>query len=173
MPNAKTKPRSNKASSRIATRALAVAALICVLAIVFWPRLTATFSDSLNPYDPFSSSVTITNTGFIPLYDVELAIVPVHIWNGNTTFKSDPNHPALFWFNKWGKHDVGINCKFTVLLDDAFQAASGSQIIDAEIEIVAKYTVPIIHWQRTRTFTVVSRRQNNGSFTWDSKKTPN
>lgn len=149
---------------------LALATLIGVPAAVvtFWPRVTATISDPVDTNDPFSSSITITNAGYLPL-----KAVTANFSVGKIVFKG-PKGPTTLLGNEadsewhwkdWAPHDLGIDDRFTVTLNDPLNISS---VTSAEVAVVVTYELPGIHIRRKKLFPMFAKRQTNGNFYWYS-----
>jgi hypothetical protein len=140
--------------------------------VTLLPRVTAVVSDPVDPDNPFSASVTITNTGYVPLTSVKP-------WYGlkKTTF-GNPAMPTVFQNDgskvypkldnaKWHPADLGLDDKFTFGLNDIW--GKPSALLSADMAIVIEYQIPIIHWRREKTFPFTAERQTNGHFYWYAK----
>lgn len=138
-----------------------------VAGVTLLPRVTPVISDPPNVDDPFSSSVTITNTGYIPLDSVSATIG----WD-KIVFQG-PNWPVTLLGNseqafnvkKWSPHDLGLDDAFTVALNDVFRGNRKS-LISAQMSVTVKYEVPFIHLRRQKRFPLFAKRQSNNDFYW-------
>ncbi len=144
-----------------------VAALLALL-----PRVTPTISDPVDPDEPFSSSVTITNTGYIPLNAVipsigmcqmEFADGPPPDLNLSCTYEHD-------WrLAKWVPHDLAIDDRFTFALNDVIESKGYARLQYADIAIKLQYEIPIVNVKGEKIFPMVARKQSNGRFYWYPK----
>jgi hypothetical protein len=139
---------------------------------MFLPRLTANVSDPVDPDNPFSASVTITNTGYVPLSSVKPWYGLKKMTFGNpatpTVFQSDGSKVYPKFDNaKWHSSDLGLDDKFTFGLNDIWGKPSG--FLSADMAIVIEYRIPIIHWKREKVFPFTAERQTNGHFYWYAK----
>lgn len=143
------------------------------------PRVNATLSEPSDPNNPFSATVTVVNTGYIPLSAVESDFAVKKIEYGN------PAQPMVFRSDT-GSYDVivkdltrtpvylGIDDRFSYDLDAQFQGPPS--IVRANIAIAVRYELPIIHLKQEKLFPEVaarradtpSSRQVDGKFHWHS-----
>ena len=144
-------------------------------AVVFWfPRVTVAISDPVDSSDPFSSSVTITNNGFLPLDSVSTSLAVVTIaGNGKAPFRAIhgvKGYGSRVLINGWNPHDLGVDDRFTVALNDFNYPDRRSDILGyADIAVVVKYRVPILRIQREKVFPIETRQQTNENFYWYAK----
>ena len=144
-------------------------------AAVVLPRVTAVFSDPPDENDPFSSSITITNIGYIPLDSVT-----ANLSVGAIQFLSPEGQPRTLLgdeargsisVSEWLPHNLGIDDRFTVSLNDPFKSNRKS-LVGAQIAIVVDYELPLIHWHREKRFPVFAKRASNGNFYWYADTLP-
>jgi hypothetical protein len=150
----------------LATLIGGVAALATLL-----PRVTVAISDPPDADDPFSSAVTVTNNGYLPLDSVMPSIGLGHIAAiGSPNEAEDPDPPYLprFRQSQWRPHDMGLDDKFTFALNEVMGTNPG-QLRSANIAIRVEYEVPLIHWKREKVFPMFAHRQANGRFYWYAK----
>jgi len=142
-----------------------LAALLSLL-----PRLAPTVSDPVDPDDPFSSSVTITNTGYIPLDAVYPGIAVCEIAaKGTPTLDRGPCDYSNRWHkDAWNPRNLGLDDRFTFALNDVWETKKGA-LAYADVAVTIDYEIPIIHWKRTKVFPLVARMQTNGRFYWYAK----
>src|ERR1700691_2251275 len=135
-PKLKNKPKkAGKKKSKISIRAIIWTALIgasTILggigsAVYFLPRVRATVSDPIDPDDPFSSSVTITNVGSIPLWSVVPSIGVHNVTNkdggevlGKEEDATKPTYPAVSVRGMDARHprDLVPGAEFTFAIND-------------------------------------------------------
>ncbi len=143
-----------------------LAALLALL-----PRVTPTLSEPVDPDNPFSSSVTITNTGYIPLNNV----MPV-MSGGQIVTKG--KLPDLNWIPtyetrvqkaEWVPRDMAIDDRFTFALNDLWDTKERGGLEYADLAVIIQYEVPVIHLKREKIFPFVTHRQTNGRLYWYSK----
>jgi hypothetical protein len=144
--------------------------------VVLIPRMTVVVSDPPDPNDPFSSSITVTNTGNLPLYSVSanLSIGTITFLNtqGNPITLKSEEVKTSYLVKDWPPHDLSLDDRFTVSLNDVLSGNRGS-LVSAQIAVVVKYKLPLIHIEMEKRFPVFSKRTSNGNFYWyaDTPKT--
>jgi hypothetical protein len=142
--------------------------------VTFVPRVTVNASDPVNQDDPFSSSITITNTGYMPL----VSVTP-KMGLGGVVYSREANPPAeppdqkfdySTWLQRpeWGPHDMGLDDKITIALNELLNI-QGAPIAWADIAVAVEYEIPIIHLKRQKVFHLTTKRQTNGHLYWYSK----
>src|ERR1700730_17434633 len=120
--NPMPKPRDTPRLPSLVGAVLGLATLLSVPAAVvaFWPRVTVTPSDPVDPEQPFSSSVTIANS-LLPLDSVYPSIVlgDVSFMRNGHPIHLDSQHPygAVFGHD-WPRRNMGIDDKTTFALND-------------------------------------------------------
>lgn len=138
--------------------------------LTFLPRLTVAISDPPDPGNPFSSSVVVTNTGYIPL-DAVKPKFGIHEINGAARVTpNDQSHVgepyiSSYYPTRWGTHDLGVDDRFTFALNDSI-SVSKEVFGDADIAIILTYEIPLIHWKREKVFPFITKKQTNGNFYW-------
>jgi hypothetical protein len=168
---------SRRRRPSLLTIILTVATLLggVVAVVTLLPRVTSSVSDPPNIDDPFSSSVTITNTGYVPLQSVTANLAV-----GNITFSAN-GHPVTLlgdidkqtWnMTSWPAHNLGLDDRFTVALNDMF-GGNRNSLLSAQVAIVVQYKLPWIHIHREKRFPLFAKRQSNGNFYWYSDTLPN
>jgi hypothetical protein len=144
-----------------------LAALLSLL-----PRVTVALSDPVDLEEPFSSSVTITNTGFIPLDNPNpcLAIGQVAGRYKQPNLNWIPNYETRFCRSDWTPPPrLAVDDRITFALNDFSHSAEPNGIRYADIAIVIQYEIPLIHLRREKVFPFVTHRQSNGHLYWYSK----
>jgi hypothetical protein len=134
------------------------------------PRPVPTISEPVNIEDPFSSSVTITNNGFITLDRASLGISPKEIVAESGQRIEAPEGASIVQ-GGWQPQDLGMDKSFTYAMNDIFMLGK-NRLDSAEIEIVVSYEIPIIHLRRQERFPWYARKQTNGNFYWYSGQMP-
>jgi hypothetical protein len=175
----KLKPRDTRQHPSIVGALLGLATLVGVPAAVvaFWPRVTVTASDPVDPTQPFSSSMTITN-GLLPLDSVypSIAVGDVgFMMNGKAIHIKSTNPYGAVLGHDWPQRDMGIDEKVTFALNDLPLPpfyADQKELIDAKIAVVVNYKLPIVHVKLQKRFYFFARRQTNGNFYWYSDSNP-
>lgn len=176
LPKARKPPKTvEKKKSRISVAVTVVLSIATLLggvaaAVAFLPRVTLTVSAPVDLKNPFSSSVTITNTGYIPLKSVA-------VWIGIGVLCSTPcsapdfpdslrDYQSRIHRMQWGAHDMEIDDKFTISLDDVFRFSEPGGLQYADIAVIVEYKIPIIHLKREKTFPLYTRKATNGRLYW-------
>lgn len=172
----KTTPRLKKAvrekkTDKIPFRIFSgTAALAGILGLVtFLPRVTVTVSNPLDPTNPFSATATVSNTGYLPLYSVQPAFGLKKMTFGNpaaprTIESSSKNSYVGLASSLWRPSDLGIDDKFTFGLNEIW--GKQPNLLNADIAILVKYEIPIIHLKREKIFPLTAVKQTNGQFYW-------
>ena len=160
---------SNRLLSLSTTAKAAIAAIVTIVSLIaavvtLLPRVTVAISDPVDPEDPFSASVTITNTGFIPLDSVIQAVAIKQI-GGNATNPSHDVDYVPIRRGQWQPHDLGLDDKFTFALNDIFDMKT-RDFGYAHIAIWVDYRIPILYWKSTKKFPYEAHKQTNGHFYW-------
>jgi hypothetical protein len=182
----KPKKRQQKAAQkplrqsrmRLLLRA-AISGLIALVGVVaavvtLLPRVTVTVSNPTVASDPFSSSVTIANTGYIPLNSVKLGFSPIDISRGSFGIHGESDGSTVLWYRPWGDHDLGLDDKFTVGLNDLLYTSSDSRPFSkVSVILIVDYEIPIIHWRREKRFPMTAKSQRDGSVLWFANEKPN
>ncbi len=172
--------RARKKKSRVSVMAvvLGLATLLggIASALTFLPRVTVNVSDPVNPDDPFSSSIKITNTGYIPIDSVIPYLGLGEIGYSSPTDQS-PTSPLPanrryiyqphIHLDKWGIHDLGLDEEITIAINELWNVKA--PLAFADIAVVVDYTIPLFRIQREKIFPMVAKRQTNGKFYWYSK----
>jgi hypothetical protein len=153
---------------------LALATLIGGIAAVatFFPRITVLASDPVDPNDPFSSTVTVTNTGFLPLNSVGYAVALRYIsFLPAASLRGNEDYSSLLIPDSGRGRDLGIDDKFSFPFNSVIDG-SKDDLNNADFAILVHYELPILHWHRQKLFPLEVTRQSNGSFYWFAKPEP-
>jgi len=59
----------------------------------------------------------------------------------------------------------------TVSLNDAF-GSNRSSLVEAQVAIIVRYQLPLIHWKREKRFPMFAKRASNGNFYWYADTLP-
>jgi hypothetical protein len=166
------KRRAIETKGRISPLAvvLGVATLIggCAAIVTFFPRVTPSVSDPYDPNDPFSSTITITNTGYLPLGSVEafVGLNELHTRDAakGPTYRHEGTRGkyARFAGGTWKAHYLGLDDRFSFLLNDVIAPGFGV----GNMAVIIDYEIPIIHMKREKIFPLLSKRRPNGTFYW-------
>jgi hypothetical protein len=151
---------------------LAIATLLGYAILI--PRVTAVVSDPPDENDPFSSSITITNTGYIPLHSVtanfSVGTIKFLAPQGPLTVVGD-EAKQVFSVSKWPPHDLGLDDRFTVSLNDPF-IGNRRALISAQIAVIVKYEWPLVHIHAEKRFPIFAKKASNGNFYWYADTLP-
>jgi hypothetical protein len=133
------------------------------------PRVTVTVSDPVVPEDPFSSSVTITNTGYIPLKSVTPLLGLGEIDMQGSQSRHNPHtRYAMFQSSLLPVQDLGLDDKFTFAINDPWKLEK--PFVYADIAVVVEYHIPLLpFWKGRKTFPMIAHKQSNGRFYWYAK----
>jgi hypothetical protein len=178
----KSQQRADKTKRRISPLAMVLAAATLIggvaALLALLPRVTVTASDPVNLDDPFSSSITITNTGYIPLYSLfpsvclgafELTRKPTLVTKRPEFHRADYEAHCMH-LKEWEVRDLGLDDRKTIAINKLFDIEyNGASMAWADIAIAVKYEVPVIHLKREKLFPLVATRQSNGRLYWYSK----
>ncbi|MGF7182262.1 hypothetical protein [Tunturiibacter psychrotolerans] len=134
--------------------------------IAIWPRMTIIVSEPVDPENAMSASVTITNTGFIPL----LRVRP--LWELHEMTFGDPSNPSkvlgdknmIRLTNTWAPKSLNHDDEIEFGLNDIW----GNQpyMLSADGAIVVEYRLPLIPHSFSRVFPVIARKQTDQKFHW-------
>jgi hypothetical protein len=158
--------------------ALAVATLLGYVVLI--PRVTPSISSPINPINPFSSSITITNSGNIPLDSVSVSVKIRAICGTaapvcpNETQYPDPTRfddiATTVHHPEWVDRHLSIDGRFDFSMGDSFfQPPDEPDTVTlkfADIAVVVDYQLPIIHWKMHKQFPLYTRKASNGTLYW-------
>ncbi len=172
-----TQPRESRSSrgrQAVVAIILGIATLLGYAILI--PRMTVTLSDPPDPKNPLSSSVTVTNTGYIPLESVGsgLAIRKLLVMgpNGVTGGAGSEDYNSILTTGEG--HYLGMDDGYSFALNNlsVFQSLTPYPMVSADIAIVVDYEIPIIHLRRRKTFIEFAQKQTNGNFYWYKNSPP-
>jgi len=151
-----------------------LAGLIGVIGVVvaFVPRLNVTVSDPVDPNNPFSASVTIANTGYVPLDLVEpflgLRMMEFGVRRPTEMSANSPKFYTKLGNPKWHPGvKLGFDDKFAFGLDEIMGIQPN--LSSADIAIIVQYQIPIIGLRREKVFPLVAKKQSNDKIYWYAK----
>jgi len=139
----------------------------------FLPRVQASISQPVDPGNPFSASVTIVNSGRIPLNAVSVRIglglicgarapcsIPLH---------PDPNIDYSSSIGEFGgpTRRMAPGDQFTFVLDQLAVAPDGLKY--ADIAVIVDYEVPVIRYKREKKLGLFTRKETDGRTYWSWK----
>jgi hypothetical protein len=140
--------------------------------LAFLPRVLPSISEPTIQGQPFSASVTITNTGSIPLQNVSVGLGINEICPANSPCNSSEfptpgaNHSGNLVQRVGRKpRDLGIDERFTFPLNEIIDTQNSATDY-ANIAIVVDYEIPIIKWKREKIYPLYTRKDNNGHIHW-------
>ena len=129
----------------------AAATLIGVVAalLTLLPRVTATIADPVDPKNPFSSSVTITNTGYLPLNSITCFVRIEELRYGNLAHpiilkSADDDYGVSIKNTEQDPVHLGLDDRFTFEIHDALSVAP-PLLSRANIAIAIRYKTPSSH----------------------------
>jgi hypothetical protein len=138
--------------------------------VTLLPRLTPSISDPVDPDNPRSISVTVTNTGYIPLDSATAAVAICVLCTKGSRCQVPEFPPRLTQCSQWSraqwKHYMAIDDRFTFPLNDVFDTADQNGLSYANLAIVVHYEIPLIHWKGEKAFPLATRQQRNGKLYW-------
>jgi hypothetical protein len=141
--------------------------------LVLIPRITVSASEPVDSDDPFSSSITVTNTGYIPLRNVGFAVAfgEISVRSGAGIIGSDNQYSSLLIPDIGKGRDLGLDDKFQFPFNAVIDGDKES-LRSANFAIVIHYEIPVIHLFREKLFPLEVREQNNGNFYWYAQPWP-
>jgi hypothetical protein len=144
--------------------------------VTFLPRVTAVVSDPVDPTDPFSSSVTVTNTGYLPLNSVVPFVRINELRYGNLSRPLILNSTNSYGLGITAERQppvrLGLDDRFTFDIHQALPALP-PLLSRADIAISIRYKIPLIFLTREKMFPLVADRDTNGNFRWRLLAPPN
>lgn len=146
-----------------------IATLVGILGLVtFLPHITTTISDPVDPNNPFSASVTITNTGVFTLDEVEPFFGLRKMTFGGPaatrTWLGPAQQYTRFGIRGWHASSLDPDKNFTFALDEIW--GNQPNLRSADVAVIVQYQVPLVHWKREKTFPYSAIKQTNGRFYW-------
>ena len=156
---------------RITVYGLFVLGATVLAYVVLIPRPVATIDETPpDPANPFSSPITVVNTGFLPLHNVSIGIAVQQIACDGTvpcgTLTGQPNYQTVLMPTMWVPRDMNMDDRFTIAFDQVL-AAPPNHLGKADIAVVIEYELPVIHFGMTKRFPYYARKQASG-FAWYS-----
>lgn len=159
--------------------------------VTFWPRLTVSPSGLYDEQNPYSEIFTVLNTGFLPLYDVTIAI-------GFCSFETEKRNDLTFSNNNcdgglphirlstpwWETKQFLRDEPFSVTLTDALNVATDtyksthpnvimgfkllSRLKRADAIVIVAYRPMLYPWLVQSAFRFLAEEQPNGKLLWKS-----
>jgi hypothetical protein len=167
-----TKKRMRKLSAMLATTAV-IGSFVVLVSLLTGVHVVA--SDVVKASDPFSSSITISNTGYIPLRSLY-----IRVCLGAIQWTSDPIPPSalkLDWdwdylrhcihATEWESDRLGRGDEKTIALK-MFNVTNAA-VSWADLAIEVNYELPFIPVKRRQLFPMATKRQSDGKLYWFPK----
>lgn len=167
LPNAKEKPLFRKIADNLVATFLALVTLAGL--VVFWPRLTVEPGGQTDPSNPHPIVFTITNTGIIPLENVQPALGLCELSFGEPRNPIDRCVSPLgtkLVFVPWAVKKLSMDEKHQIRLDDFLGGAPGAKFGAADISIAVSYNPWFFPIRREKEFRFVTRVENDGKLSW-------
>jgi hypothetical protein len=144
--------------------------------VVLWPRPSAASIDPIDPDNPFSSRITITNNSFVPLEDMEIGIHPQTIKAGNAQVlapgrqKGDAGTVFTFTRPEWQHLLLDIDDSVTITPADILGPTGGvsfgdQSLLDADLSVIVRYNPWFVPFRRAKEFRFRTK-QTNGKYYW-------
>jgi hypothetical protein len=142
-----------------------------VALLIFWPRVTVEFTDPVDPANPLSSKVTITNATFIaPLESVTVALGLCQL--ATDPLEIDPHLPcntskvASFVQPSWTHHYLAADEAYGISFGDIFAPPPNGRISGADVSAIVIYHWWFIPFECRTTRRFVTRKQEDGKLHW-------
>jgi hypothetical protein len=159
--------------------ALGVVLGLCTLVgtvIELLPRVTPSVSEPPDPDSPFSSSVTIVNSGSIPLYSVsvgvgvhKICVEPTKCEDEDFT-KSAQDYRSRITSPDWTRRRLGVDSRFEIPLNGVIKPDPNEHptpvLNKASVAIIVRYRIPFTFWATEKIFPLALNKQTNGKFYW-------
>jgi hypothetical protein len=142
---------------------VAVVGFVAAL-VTFLPRITVEPGGQIDPLKPYPIPFTITNTGIIPLFNVQPAIAVCKIYSGIPSAREcNGNLKGGFIFAPWFSKRLWMDEKYTIRLDDAFKFVEAPSF---DISIVVEYEPWFLRIKQKKEFRFFAKTERDGSLTW-------
>jgi hypothetical protein len=127
------------------------------------PRLSVTVNEPVDPSNAMSASFTITNSGFIPLWDVAAKLLVRYLSASaqGVTITSVGETGTRFTGPAWFAHRLNMDDHFTLAPNDLVTRAT-----EGDVSVVVVYRPWILPIRCVRTFRFVTHRESNGYNYW-------
>ena len=143
---------------------LAIATLLGYVVLI--PRPVIAISDPVDPSDPFSASISVTNTGYVPLHNVHVGIPVKDIASlVGPGLAGDSEYGTVVFPDAGNAGDLGIDDKFSFPLNKVMDGDKGN-LKSADIGILVQYELPVIGVKRYKLSLAHVDQQKNGNFYW-------
>jgi len=141
--------------------------LALITVISFRPRLTLGASDPLNPADPFSSRITITNNSFYTLRNVSFAVAmgSISVRQGGGIAGAGNQYEALLFPDIGRGKDLATDDKrefpFNNIID-----GDKDNLKNRNFAVLMHYETPLLPLKFNKLFPLQVIAQNDGNFHW-------
>lgn len=146
--------------------------------VVFWPRMSVEASSQIDAAAPTGITMTITNTGWMPLRNLQpiLGVGVIAIGTGPPVKDFDFNGPmqSKIAYTRWFTKTLAIDEKYQIRLDASgpkandglFYFSPGSGPLGKlDFSLIIAYNPWIIPIRGEKEFRFVSRLESNGMLT--------
>jgi hypothetical protein len=155
-------------ASKLFAGILAFCTLLGVIAL--WPRVTIEAEGQVDPSKPYPISFKITNTGFVPLRDVQPFVGICRFWIGEPKNLPEACAGSLSsgfimpqWRIKWLARDEPTKIR----LDDLLAIAGTAKFGAADISVGVKFYIWIIPWLYVPIeYRFQTRLERDGKLSW-------
>jgi hypothetical protein len=136
--------------------------------LIFLPRVTVSSPVTTDPDARSPIPFEITNSGYLPLYDVKpmLGLCEIHSQPAKRIGTS--NGPLLTKFapSFWQQKSLTMDERATVRFDDVFEFPPPSKFGGADISIIVSYRPWILPFMREKEFRFITRQELDGKISW-------
>jgi hypothetical protein len=140
-----------------------VIATVLGLYEVLLPRLSVSQIEPLNPSDPFTARLTIRNSGYFSVYNVEVKCVEHDVTTERRAtmrgFTIIPGSDRSF-------AEIAPDQSATVYCPVSGVFAFESPVKKADMEFIFDYRPEYLFWRRTSRFRFVTVRTSDGTLRW-------
>lgn len=137
--------------------------------VTFLPRVTVESGASIDPSNPYPIPFVITNTGIVPLTNVQPAIGLCAFWTGDPPQippACDGSLHSRLVMPKWLVRELRHDEKHMIRLDDLFAIKPPAKFGGADISIVITYYPWLIPIKREVEFRFITHKENNAMLSW-------
>jgi hypothetical protein len=153
-----------------ATFSFVVTAIGLAAAIVtFLPRMTVEPGGQIDPASPYPISFTITNTGIIPLTNVQPGFGICEFYSGepeNRPDRCDGLLTSKLVKPQWLVKRLNVDEKHVIRFDDMFNIQPPAKFGFANIAVTIDYNPWFLPWRLNPQFRFITRLERDGKLTW-------
>jgi hypothetical protein len=153
-----------------ATTSFIVASIGLAAAVAtFLPRITIEPVGQIDPASPYPISFTITNTGIIPLTNVQPGFGICEFFSGdpeNRPDRCDGPLTSVLFMPQWLVKRLDMDEKHVIRFDDMFNIRPSAKFGFANIAVTISYNPWILPWRRNPQFRFITRLERDGKLTW-------